>query len=55
MAKYRVTMVEETYYKIYVEASTENQAAKRAICKFNNGGGEIVYSDVVDVDVEEEM
>ena len=55
MAKYRVTMVEKTYYEVYVEAATENQAAEKAIDELNNGGGEVTDTDVVDVNVEEEM
>ena len=54
MAKYRVLMVEKTYYEFYVEADNMDEAEKRAIEDFNNGGGEVTDSFVSDIDVEEE-
>lgn len=54
MAKYRVLMVEKTYYEFHVEADSLDEAEKKAIEDFNNGGGEVTDSFVNDIDVEEE-
>ena len=54
MAKYRVTMVEKTYYEFHVEADNLDEAENKAIEDFNNGGGEVTDNFVNDIDAEEE-
>ena len=53
MAKYRVLMVEKTYYEFHVEADSMEEAEKMAIEDFGNGGGEVTDSFISDIDVEE--
>lgn len=53
MAKYRVVMVEKTYYEFHVEADNMDEAEEKAIEDFNNGGGKVTDCFVNDVDVEE--
>ena len=55
MAKYRVTMMEKTYYEIYVESNNEKEAEEKAIEDFGNGGGEVTDNFVSDICVEEEI
>lgn len=54
MAKYRVTMVEKTFYKFYVEANSEEEAEAKAEEDFGNGGGEVTDCYVSDINTEEE-
>lgn len=54
MAKYRVLMVEKTYYEFHVEANSEEEARSKAEEDFGNGGGEVTDNFVSDFDVEEE-
>ena len=53
MAKYRVLMVEKTYYEFHVEADNMDEAEDKAIEDFDNGGGEVTDSFVNDICVEE--
>ena len=54
MAKYRVLMVEKTYYEFHVEANSLDEAEEKAIQDFGEGGGEVTDSFVNEIDVEEE-
>lgn len=54
MAKYRVLMVEKTYYEFHVEADSIEEAESRTIGDFNNGGGEVTDNFVADIYAEEE-
>ena len=54
MVKYRVLMVEKTYYEFHVEADDMDEAEEKAVEDFNNGGGEVTDSFISDIDVEEE-
>jgi hypothetical protein len=54
MAKYRVTMMEKTYYEIYVEANNPDEAEEKAIKDFGNGGGEVTDSYIDYIETEEE-
>lgn len=54
MPKYRVTMMEKTYYEFYVEANNEDEAEEKAAEDFNNGGGTVTECYVDDFNVEEE-
>ena len=53
MAKYCVTMMEKTYYELYVEADNQDDAEKKAVEEFGNGGGTVTDSYVSDINVEE--
>ena len=53
MAKYRVTMMEKTYYEFYVEADNQDEAEEKAVEEFGNGGGTVTDCYVSDVNVEE--
>lgn len=55
MSKYRVLMVEKTYYEFHVEADSMEEAESRAIGEFNDGGGKVTDSFVNDIEVEEEI
>lgn len=52
MAKYRVTMMEKTYYELYVEA--DNEEAAKEIAENSLGEAEVTNQYVSDIDVEEE-
>ena len=54
MAKYRVLMVEKTYYEFHVEADNMEEAEVKASEDFNNGGGEVTDNFVADIYAEEE-
>jgi hypothetical protein len=54
MAKYRVLMVEKTYYEFHVEADSMEEAEDKAVEDFGVGGGEVTDSFVNDICVEEE-
>ena len=51
MAKYRVTMMEKTYYEIYVEANSEEEA--KDIAENSLGEAEVTDQFVSDICVEE--
>ena len=55
MAKYRVTMMEKTYYELYVEADNADEAEKKAIEDFGNGCGTVNDNYVDSIEVEEEI
>ena len=52
MAKYRVNMVEKTYYEIFVEANNEEEAEK--IAENLLGEAEVTDQYVTDICAEEE-
>ena len=54
MAKYRVTMMEKTYYELYVEADSKEEAEEKAEEAFDNGEGDVNDSYICDITVEEE-
>ena len=53
MARYRVTMMEKTYYEIYVEANNEEEA--KDIAENSLGEAEVTDQYVSDICVEEEI
>lgn len=55
MAKYRVTMMEKTYYELYVEADSKDEAEEKAEEAFDNGEGDVNDSYICDICVEEEV
>lgn len=55
MSKYRVTFTEKVYYEIYVEADNTDEAEKKAIEDFGNGGGTVTDSYVDYIETEEEL
>ena len=56
MAKYRVNFVEKTYYEVYVDADSVEEAEKKAEEAFGNGdeGVEVTDQYVTDICAEEE-
>ena len=55
MAKYRVDMMEKTYYRFYVEADNLDEAEERAIEVYRKGDAEVTDCYVNDICVEEEI
>ena len=53
MARYRVTMMEKTYYEIYVEANNEEEAQE--IAENSIAEAEVTDQFVSDICVEEEV
>lgn len=56
MALYRVNFVEKTYYEVYVDADSTEEAEKKAEEAFGNGDESVEVTDqyVADMCAEEE-